>query len=253
LRLRVVFAVIFLAAFILLFRFVLLAGEFDTVVAAAKFESARDNFTTLRAFLYRMPKGGDLHTHLAGAVYAERFIAWAAQEDLCVDLENRVLAKLQCGRAGARPVSDAMSDQRFYDRLVDAFSMRDFLPSSAVPSRHDGFFATFDRFGAVSGSHFVDMTVDQLKRYEAENVQYVEFMVSAWCPNDRERFAKAVGEAVDDAAKLAALEASGLADCVAGKRNDLAAAIDKIRTSLGCDIPVPQPGCSVTFRYIAQI
>jgi hypothetical protein len=253
LRLRVVFAVIFLAAFILLFRFVLLAGEFDTVVTAARFESARDNFTTLRAFLYRMPKGGDLHTHLAGAVYAERFIAWAAQEDLCVDLENRVLAKLQCGRAGARPVSDAMSDQRFYDRLVDAFSMRDFLPSSAVPSRHDGFFATFDRFGAVSGSHFVDMTVDQLKRYEAENVQYVEFMVSAWCPNDRERFAKAVGEAVDDAAKLAALEASGLADCVAAKRNDLTAAIGKIRTSLGCDIPVPQPGCSVTFRYIAQI
>ena len=252
-RRRIVFAVIFLAAFIVLFRLVVLAGEFDTVVAAAKFESARDNFTTLRAFLYRMPKGGDLHTHLAGAVYAERFIAWAAQEDLCVDLENRVLAKLQCSRAGARPVSDAMSDQRFYDRLVDAFSMRDFLPSSAVPSRHDGFFATFDRFGAVSGSHFVDMTVDQLKRYEAENVQYVEFMVSAWCPNDRERFAKAVGEAVDDAAKLAALEASGLADCVAGKRNDLAAAIDKIRTSLGCDIPVPQPGCSVTFRYIAQI
>jgi hypothetical protein len=120
-----------------------------------------------------------------------------------------------------------------------------------VPSRHDGFFATFDRFGAVSG--FVDMTVDQLKRYEAENVQYVEFMVSAWCPNDRERFAKAVGEAVDDAAKLAALEASGLADCVAAKRNDLTAAIGKIRTSLGCDIPVPQPGCSVTFRYIAQI
>src|SRR5262249_45745905 len=37
------------------------------------------------------------------------------------------------------------------------------------------------------------------------------------------------------------------------KRNDLTAAIGKIRTSLGCDIPVPQPGCSVTFRYIAQI
>ena len=74
-RRRVVFAVIFLAAFILLFRFVLLAGEFDTVVTAARFESARDNFTALRAFLYRIPKGGDLHTHLAGAVYAERFIA----------------------------------------------------------------------------------------------------------------------------------------------------------------------------------
>jgi hypothetical protein len=253
LRLRDVFAVIFLAAFILLFRFVLLAGDFDTVVTADRFETARGDYTTLRALLYRMPKGGDLHTHLAGAVYAERFIAWAAQEDLCVDLENRVLAKVQCARAGSRPVSEAMSDQKFYDRLIDAFSMRDFLLSSAVPSRHDGFFATFDRFGAVSGSHFVDMTADQLKGYEAENVQYVEFMVSAWCPNDRERFGKAVGEAIDDAAKLAALEASGLADCVTAKRNDLTAAIDKVRTSLGCDVPVPQPGCSVTFRYIAQI
>src|SRR5262249_38997219 len=131
--------------------------------------AARDDYTTLRAFLYRMPKGGDLHTHLAGAVYAERFIAWAAQEDLCVDLENRALAKVQCSRTGARPVSDAMSDQMLYDRLVDAFSMRDFLPSSAMPAGRDEFFAAFDRFGAVSGSHFVDMTVDQLKRYEAQN------------------------------------------------------------------------------------
>src|SRR5262245_47226765 len=122
LRRRIIFAVIFLAVFVVLLRTVLLAGEFDTVITAAKFETARDDPTTLRAFLYRMPKGGDLHTHLAGAVYAERFIAWAAQEDLCVDLENRALAKVQCSRTGARPVSDAMSDQMLYDRLVDAFS-----------------------------------------------------------------------------------------------------------------------------------
>jgi hypothetical protein len=31
------------------------------------------------------------------------------------------------------------------------------------------------------------MTVDQLKLYDSQNVQYVEFMVSSWCPNDRER------------------------------------------------------------------
>jgi adenosine deaminase len=76
LRRRVVLAVVFLAAFVLLFRLILLAGEFDTVVTAARFAAARDDHTTLRAFLYRMPKGGDLHTHLAGAVYAERFLAW---------------------------------------------------------------------------------------------------------------------------------------------------------------------------------
>jgi hypothetical protein len=253
LRRRVVLAVVFLAAFILFFRLILLAGEFDTVVTAARFAAARDDYTTLRALLYRMPKGGDLHTHLAGAVYAERFLTWAAQEDLCVDLQSIVLPKTQCDRSGTVPVAEAMRDQKLYDRLVNALSMRDFLPTSAVPSGHDEFFATFDRFGAVSGAHFVDMTIDQLKRYEAENVQYVEFMVSAWCRDERARFAQAIGGATDDAGKLAALQASGLADCVAMKHDDLATAIGKVKTELGCDTPAPQPGCSVTFRYIVQI
>src|SRR6478752_3790529 len=190
LRRRIILAVILLAAFIILLRVAVLAGEFDTVITAATFEAARENRTALRAFLHRMPKGGDLHTHLAGAVYAERFIAWAAQQELCVDPQEVVVAKTQCDRAGAVPVSDAMRDQKLYNRLVDAFSMRAFLPTPAVPTGHDEFFAVFDKFGAVSGSRLVDMTVDQLKLYDSENVQYVEFMVSSWCPNDREKFGR---------------------------------------------------------------
>jgi adenosine deaminase len=253
LRGRIVLAVIFLAAFIFLFRLALLAGEFDAIVTAAQFETARENYTTLRAFLHRMPKGGDLHTHLSGAVYAERFIAWAVQEGFCVDLENVVLAKPQCDRAGARPPFDATSDQKLYDRLINAFSMRDFLPTPAVPTGHDEFFAVFDRFGAVSGSRLADMTVDQLKLYASENVQYVEFMVSSWCRNDREKFVRAVAAASDDASKLAALEASGLAECVAGKRNDLAATFGEISAALGCDADNTRVGCGITFRYIVQI
>lgn len=234
-------------------RLAVLAGEFDTVITAAAFEAARDDRTALRAFLHRMPKGGDLHTHLSGAVYAERFIAWAAQQELCVDLRNFVLAKPQCDRAGAVPVSDAMRDQALYNRMVDAFSMRWFLPTPAVPTGHDEFFAAFEKFGTVSGSQFVDMTVDQLKLYDSQNVQYVEFMVSSWCPNDRERFVKAVSETTDDASKLAALEASGFGDCVAATRNGVTASIGKITTALACDARNAQPGCGVAFRYILQI
>jgi adenosine deaminase len=164
LRRRIVLAVILLAVFIVVLRLAVLAGEFDTVITAASFEAARENRTALRAFLHRMPKGGDLHTHLGGAVYAERFIAWAAEQGLCVDLKTVVLPKPQCDRAGAVPVSDAMRDQTLYNRLVDALSMRAFLPTPAVPSGHDEFFAAFDKFGAISGSHFADMTVDQLRR-----------------------------------------------------------------------------------------
>jgi adenosine deaminase len=146
-----------------------------------------------------------------------------------------------------------MRDQALYNRMVDAFSMRWFLPTPAVPTGHDEFFAAFEKFGTVSGSHFVDMTVDQLKLYDSQNVQYVEFMVSSWCPNDRERFVKAVTETTGDASKLAALEASGLGDCVAATRDGMTAATGKVTTALACDARNAQPGCGVTFRYILQI
>src|SRR5215468_5337674 len=111
-RRRIILAVILLAAFVVLLRVAVLAGEFDTVIAAATFEAARENRTALRAFLHRMPKGADLHTHLAGAVYAERFIAWAAQQELCIDPQKVVVPKPQCDRAGAVRASDAMRDQQ---------------------------------------------------------------------------------------------------------------------------------------------
>jgi len=168
-RRRIVFAV-FLAVIVVLaavvVRLILVARDFDTVITAASFEAARDDHTVLRAFLHRMPKGGDLHTHLSGAVYAERFIAWAAQQNLCVNLADMTLAKPHCDRTlGSAPVADALHDQNLYDRLVNAFSMRAFLPTPAVPTGHDQFFATFAKFGEATGPHFVDMTIGQLRQY----------------------------------------------------------------------------------------
>lgn len=250
---RVLFAVFLLAAIIVAVRVAMVAREFDTAVAGARFEAVRDNHTELRAFLRRMPKGGDLHTHLSGAVYAERFIAWAAQQNLCADPANVLMSKPQCDLPGDVSAADAMHDQKLYDQLVNAFSTRSFVPTVAVPTDHDKFFAAFDKFGAASGSRFVDMTLDQLRDYHSENVQYVEFMVSFSCWNERDKFIKAMADQTDDAGRLAALRANGLDECVAAKRDDLVASIGKIRNELGCDQQTTRPGCGVTFRYIAQI
>ena len=76
-RRRILLIVVLLVALVFALRFVMLAADFDATVTAARFEDARADYTALRAFLRRMPKGGDLHTHLSGAVYAERFIAWS--------------------------------------------------------------------------------------------------------------------------------------------------------------------------------
>ena len=50
-----------------------------------RFAQLRNNPLELYAFLYRMPKGGDLHVHLSGAVYAESLLRYAAEDHLCID------------------------------------------------------------------------------------------------------------------------------------------------------------------------
>src|ERR1017187_5645922 len=99
----------------------------------------------LHAFLDQFPKGADLHVHLSGAVYAETFIRDAGEDGLCVDPAVLSFAKPPC----TPPLVEAAqlpADQKLYDRLVNAFSIRSFVPTSGF-SAHDQFFATFDRFG----------------------------------------------------------------------------------------------------------
>ena len=40
-------------------------------------DSIRDNPLLLLDFIHRLPKGGDLHAHLTGSVYAETLIGFA--------------------------------------------------------------------------------------------------------------------------------------------------------------------------------
>src|SRR5215208_7051176 len=58
---------------------------------ASYFESIRKSPPKQLAFLLKMPKGADLHNHLSGAIYAERYIEWAAQAGLCVNTTTMTL------------------------------------------------------------------------------------------------------------------------------------------------------------------
>src|SRR5262249_20210898 len=57
-------------------------------VGQANLQAARQNPLALRSFLYKFPKGADLHMHLSGAIYAETFIRDAADDNLCVDVKK---------------------------------------------------------------------------------------------------------------------------------------------------------------------
>src|SRR4051812_27190312 len=49
------------------------------------FESIRNNTAELTAFFSQMPKGGDLHNHYSGSVYAETYIDYAVQRDFVIN------------------------------------------------------------------------------------------------------------------------------------------------------------------------
>ena len=48
----------------------------------AYFETIRNQPEPLARFVREMPKGGDLHNHLSGVVYAESYIQWALTPNL---------------------------------------------------------------------------------------------------------------------------------------------------------------------------
>src|SRR5438034_4621413 len=96
---------------------------------ARHFESLRKSPPQLLAFLLAMPKGGDLHNHLSGAVYAESYLQWSADNGLCVNLASMALivpdSPAGCNKyAGAPPVNTALTNFVLYRQLIDAWSMR---------------------------------------------------------------------------------------------------------------------------------
>ena len=152
--------------------------------ATRAMDKARANSLELHAFLENMPKGGDLHNHVDGSIYAETFIREGAEDNLCVTLAGLAFTKPQTisgGQAvcndGQVPVAQAFADQQLFDALVDALSMRGFVPSRGVTG-HDHFFDTFEKFAAVDSRHRGEWLDEVATRAAAQNEQYLELMTT---------------------------------------------------------------------------
>ena len=237
------------------------SGSIAEQRAARALDSVRQNPLELREFLVRMPKGTDLHNHLAGAVYAESWIRDGADDKLCVDLDTLSLFKTDamtrsippqpvCGEGNAA-VSGAFQNQHLYDSLVDAFSMRSFVPSAGA-SGHDHFFDAFAKFQIVDPRHTGEWLDEVSSRAAAQNEQYLELM-------DTPPFIHTIQIAndlgwQDDLAKFRqALLDHGLRDDVAVARAHWDRA-EKLRNERQhCGQPDASPGCNVEIRFLYQV
>ena len=215
---------------------------------ARYFESIRKSPPEMFAFIKRMPKGGDLHSHLSGAVYAESYIQWAAAKGLCVNQAALSIAQPPCDPAsGKPPASAALSNPVLYRQIIDAWSMRNWQYSGQ--NGHDRFFDTFGKFG---GASFGQMLAEVSSRAAKGRVSYLELMLT---PDGGRSGAigMQVGWDGDFAGTLNRLKSSGIDDAAAAGVKALQDAEAEMKNLLKCGTPQADPGCSVTIRYVSQV
>lgn len=202
----------------------------------------------LRILLQPMPKGGDLHNHLDGSVYAEDYLKWADEDGFCVTRASRALTPPPCSETQVPARGLVTRDPKFYQETIDALSMRNYTSGMGTgeTSGHDHTFATFPRFGAVAAAHLGDMLATTRRIAAGDNVAYIEQITdpSAAFSPDVLGF---TGDPNDFNASYAAV-APKLPALVAAARAEYDAAEAKMRAQLHCNAIVA--ACAIKVHYL---
>ena len=213
------------------------------------FSELRKSPPELYAFLLRMPKGGDLHNHLAGAIYAESLIQAAANDNLCIDeREWKVIAA--CTGPNQIPAREANQNNPAFNALIDAFSMRDFVPGRQ--SAHDHFFDTFDLFSLADKEESGEFVAELARRAADQNESYLELMALAGGgPISKLGATTGLSDSFEKSAEN--LRLAGLPALVSGLKGKIDNIEKERREFLHCDTEPISAACKVVFRYVYQV
>ena len=229
----------------------------DQAAVSSRFEAIRSSPQELSLFMRAFPKGADLHNHLVGAIYAERLLEWAKQDQLCVNPETGAIGPTRCAfgfhtSKDAIPAARIMQDQALYTQTIDAISMRNFVPSPQDRSGHAHFFATFDKFLPATTGHDADMLVDALSQAARDHVTYVELMVSPQL-NAVARLGSSYRISREsDIAQAEIRVVPHLNHLVRLAREETDSMERKARATMKCGTSEAAPGCHVAVRYLYQ-
>ena len=239
------------------------AGSAERAALAYR-AAVRQGPLAVQAFLADFPKGADLHFHLTAGVYAETLIRFAAEDKVCIDPTKNEFAHDEQGKAIKEPCAPPFvpasalngssltsSQQDLYDRIVDAFSMKNFVPTPGY-SGHDQFFATFDRFGGLDKRHIGQWLDEITRRSDAENNQYLELMHTP-AFGHAATIAHEIGWEPDLAQMRQKLLDRGLRDEIAADRAEVKSAIESRNRIQHCGSPEASSACRVQVRFIYQV
>ena len=148
------------------------------------------NTALLTLFTNMLPKGGDLHHHYSGAIYAETYLDWVGLQNYCIYTVTDAKLKIEKFKIASKPqeLSDAAREvcisadaardnNAFYRELLMRWSDKDYDNHSQLqPPPDQQFFDTFGYFGTVSSYDYRGGLQSLKTRAQAENLGYLETM-----------------------------------------------------------------------------
>ena len=151
----------------------------------------KPDIAKLTLFFTKMPKGGDLHHHYPGTIYAETFLDWVKKKNWFIDECTLKIVKHGKKRGNCKllTVPQLLSDNLLYRKLLTLWSDKDFYNHyHNQPPPDTNFFNTFGYFGPVS-KKYMHLGLNIIKqRAIKENVSYIESMLSRVWVNSGDYF-----------------------------------------------------------------
>lgn len=136
------------------------------------------NIAQLNFFFSKMPKGGDLHHHYSGSIYAETYLDWVEAAGYWIDKNTLQISKVKTSNSIS--VEQLRSKSRRYRKLLTLWSDKDYQNHYHLqPPPDANFFNTFGYFGSISSFSYDKGLMILKERAIKENVSYIETMLSS--------------------------------------------------------------------------
>ena len=143
------------------------------------FEKIRDNEVALTAFFSQMPKGGDLHHHYSGSIYAEPILQRAIRDDFYLNTETMDVLKDKPAIGNWEQFSTLKRNgtlEIYKQKIMQKWSVKDYnhvdYPSDKL------FFESFMKFEPAIQGNFGSGLLELKNRAISENVSYIETQLS---------------------------------------------------------------------------
>jgi len=227
--------------------------EFASQIKTSEyFDKIQHDPSKVRMFLKALPKGGDLHHHLDGAIYAESYLSWAAADGRCIKKADfTIYNNLNCQQnQEGIPVVELIKSPTLVEQAINSMSVRNYQNENV--SGHDKFFSTFSKFsGAVPGREG-EMLAEVTQRAAEQNIHYLEIMV-VFGIFDAVKLEEQYK--VDDIkhAVSQAIESKGIKKVTAEVIQLTNNAEHKKAELLACNSASAKAGCHVEVRYLPAV